>query len=258
MKLLDVMKALRDPKSGCPWDQAQTHESLMPYLLEETFEVRDALLKNGEDSEAFAEELGDLLFQVVFHAQLLTERRGIDFNQIADRCADKLIRRHPHVFDPAHPGFDSATAVNSQWEQLKGAKVSAADKLGSIPAELPALQRAYRLGEKAASLGFDWPSSSEAWTKVQEELAELQAATTETAKQEELGDLLFALAQWARKERLEPEWTLTRGNEKFQNRFLKVDALAGQQNLDLKKLSSAAILDLWRQAKAVDSQPQNQ
>ncbi|HVJ64516.1 MAG TPA: nucleoside triphosphate pyrophosphohydrolase [Bdellovibrionota bacterium] len=253
LSLIEVMKRLRDPQNGCPWDLAQSHESLMPYLLEETHEVRDALLQNGPDSEEFVEELGDLLFQVVFHAQLLAERRGIDFDHIAQKCADKLVRRHPHVFDPAHPGFDSPGAVNAQWEQLKGPKVSATTKLESIPHELPALQRAYRLGEKASSFGFRWPSSAEAWAKVEEELEELRSSTNHESREEELGDLFFALAQWARMEGIEPEWATAQANHKFTQRFAKLDALAESRGTSLKTLSLGQLLELWKEAKSVDS-----
>lgn len=249
------MQQLRDPKKGCPWDLAQTHESLMPYLLEETHEVREALIKQGAKSDEFAEELGDLLFQVVFHAQLLAESGGPTFEQIAENCAQKLITRHPHVFDPGHPGFDSAASVNSEWEKLKGSKVSAQDKLGSIPFDLPALQKAYRLGEKASSLGFKWDSSESAWNKLEEELSELKNAPTHSKKQEELGDLLFAIAQWSRMERLEPEWSLQKGNEKFTKRFLKITDLAKKSGKSLEALSQTELLSLWEQAKSVDSEP---
>ncbi len=253
MTLVEAMKRLRDPQTGCPWDLSQTHESLMPYLLEEAHEVRESLLEDGQDSEHFVEELGDLLFQVVFHAELLKERRGITFDQIAERCAQKLIRRHPHVFDPNHPGFATADAVNSQWEQLKGGKVTATSKLESIPRELPALQRAYRIGEKAASMGFSWQSSEEAWAKVQEELAEVAGATTTAQKESELGDVLFALAQWARMEGFEPEWAATKANLKFVSRFAEVEKLASKNGQGLKDLSQNELLALWKQAKSVDS-----
>jgi MazG family protein len=253
MKLVDVMKQLRSPDSGCPWDLSQTHESLMPYLLEETHEVRDALVQHGPDSEEFVEELGDLLFQVVFHAQLLAERRGIDFDHIAQKCADKLIRRHPHVFDPNHPGFESAGAVNAQWEQLKGVKTSALSKLESIPRDLPALQRAYRIGEKAASLGFQWQKPTEAWAKAQEEWSELEKAQTTEEQETELGDLFFALSQWARMQSIEPEWATTKANQKFMSRFGMVEKLAQKQGLELKTMSPSELISLWKEAKSVDS-----
>lgn len=253
MTLVEVMKRLRDPQNGCPWDLSQTHESLMPYLLEETFEVRDALLQKGQDSDEFLEELGDLLFQVVFHAQLLSERRGISFEQIADKCAQKLIKRHPHVFDPSHPGFESPAQVNSQWETLKAVKASAATKVASVPSDLPALQRAYRIGEKASSLGFAWPSSQEAWQKVTEELGELQSAPDKAAREMELGDLLFALAQWSRMEGIEPEWAASKANLKFLRRFERVDQLALEQGKDLKSLDQSELLALWEKSKSVDS-----
>jgi len=250
-KITKLLVRLRDPKGGCPWDKAQSHETLMTYLLEEVHEVRDALSEHGENSKEFIEELGDVLFQVTFHAQLLSERGLTNLNKIASDLNDKMVARHPHVFDPKHDGFSDAEAVNKAWEGLKSNanKTKASTKLKNIPANLPALQRSYRLGEKAASLGFSWDEPDQAFKKITEELQELVESESKESRQEELGDLLFAISQWARMTGLDPEWALTKANSKFMNRFEKMESFMSKDE-SFKEMTLAQKLDLWKSAKS--------
>ena len=211
LRLLDVMRRLREPERGCPWDLAQTFETLVPYTLEEAYEVADAVAR--ADLRALRDELGDLLFQVVFHSRLAEEQGAFSFADVAAGIADKLTRRHPHVF--ADATYASAAEQTSAWEQFKAAERDAHGARGTLDGvarALPALVRAHKLGKRAAGVNFDWPNTSGVRDKVREELAELDEAVNgregEARMSEELGDLLFVIANWARHLGLDAEAAL--------------------------------------------------
>lgn len=248
-KLLKILETLRDPQKGCPWDLKQTHESLAPYLIEEAYEYLDALQKLGPSHPKTHEELGDVVFQIVFHSQLFREKGYSSFEDIVDGIANKMIERHPHVFSQNGPSFKNAEEVAKNWESLKKNK-SPSESLNSIPKALPALLKASRLGEKASSFGFDWPDSEGAWQKVQEEMKEVQETHPSTPEEaEEIGDLFFALAQWCRKKGYSPETLLESANQKFLSRFEKMEALLNQKQVDFKTLSPEEWDEAWNQAK---------
>ena len=243
-RLLDVMRRLRDPESGCPWDLQQDGASLARYALEEAHELAAAL--EAGDASAVRDELGDLLFQVVFHAQLATERKEYDFDAIAAGIADKLTRRHPHVF-----GGEGGVA---QWEQIKAGERAARGAHGvldEVPLALPALVRATKLGKRAASVGFDWSDADGARAKVLEELTEVDAARAETPERlvEEIGDLLLAVTSLARHLKVDPETALRRANQRFEARFRLMEQLAAERGLTLASLSPAQWDELWEDGK---------
>jgi nucleoside triphosphate diphosphatase len=245
-RLLTIMRQLRDPQSGCPWDLKQDSRSLARHLLEEAYELV-AALESG-DSTAVRDELGDVLFQVVFHAQLATENRDYDFDAVAAGIANKLERRHPHV-------FASAVAEVGQWEQIKATERTvrgATSTLDDLPLALPALQRATKLGKRAATVGFDWPDASGARDKIMEELEEItqaQAGHGSSTMEDEMGDLLLAVTSYARHLKVDPETALRRANQRFEARFRLMEQLAAKRQLNLAALSPAALDQLWMQAK---------
>ena len=248
--LLQVMQRLRDPRDGCPWDLQQSFASLAPYTLEEACEVLDTLERGDLDS--LRDELGDLLFQVVFLSQLAAEQGRFDFDQVAAGITDKLIRRHPHVF-----GQESRTAdVSERWETIKAGERQQRGHRGvlaDVPHSLPALSRAAKLGRRAARVGFDWSDAAGARAKVLEEIAELDAAcaagdTDNMA--EELGDLLMAVTSWSRQLQLDPEACLRRANRKLERRFAAMETAAAEQGLVLESLTPEGWETLWQQAKA--------
>jgi ATP diphosphatase len=254
-ELLALMARLRDPHSGCPWDREQTFASIAPYTIEEAYEVADAVAHGDRDH--LREELGDLLFQVVFHARLAEERGWFDFAQIADAIREKLVRRHPHLFAGAQLAPEDLVRV---WEEQKAAERAAAagaaaargdsTVLHGVPQALPALSRAAKLGRRAAHVGFDWPDAREVRAKVIEELHEVDAAQGEPAAlEEELGDLLFAVANLSRHLQVDPEQALRGANSKFARRFAHMERLARARALDLTRLSAAEWDALWREAK---------
>jgi ATP diphosphatase len=256
---LKTVRALRDPKTGCPWDLKQTHASLAQYCLEEAHEVVDAI-ESGSKPE-LVEELGDLLLQIVLHAQLLEESGAGDFDKICRAINEKMIERHPHVFkrDASHAGM-SADDVVDKWNarKIEKAKEKSAtpvtDKLRNMPKHIPALQRAARFGDTLASIGFDWRSPAEVWDKVDEERAELEEAIAKHDEKnidEELGDLLFVLAQWARLSKRDPEQTLRGALVKFTRRieFMETNAVR-QFGRPLDKLSLEEMETLWDRAKS--------
>jgi ATP diphosphatase len=243
-RLLEVMRRLRDPESGCPWDLQQDGASLARYALEEAHELA-AALETG-DASAVRDELGDLLFQVVFQAQLATERNEYDFDAIAAGIADKLTRRHPHVF-----GGEGSV---EQWEQIKAderAARGAGGVLDEVPLALPALVRATKLGKRAAGVGFDWPDADGARAKVLEELVEVDAARNETTARlaEEIGDLLLAVTSLARHLQVDPETALRRANQRFEARFRVMEQLAAERGLTLATLAPAQWDELWEEGK---------
>ena len=252
-RLLGIMRRLRDPEHGCPWDRDQDFASIAPYTIEEAYEVAEAIA-HGEP-RALEGELGDLLFQVVFHAQMGSERRWFDFASVADAIADKLTERHPHVFADAR--IASVADQNRAWEEHKARERAARGgaspgELDDVPLALPALARAAKLGKRAGRVGFDWPDATGVRAKIDEELGEIEAVADGAAEHraEELGDLLFAVANWARHLDVDPEESLRLANAKFERRFRAMEKLAAERALVLKSLTPAEWDGLWNEAKA--------
>ena len=252
-RLLEVMRRLRDPQGGCEWDRAQTMQSIVPHTLEEAHELADAVA--GGDPAAVRDELGDVLFQVVFLARIAEEQGSFDFDAVATAIADKLERRHPHVF--AAPDALSAAQQTVAWEGFKAAERAAAGQQGildGVARALPALTRAAKLGKRAARVGFDWPDASGVRAKLDEEIGEFEATLKDgegRARQEdELGDVLFAVANWARHLGLDPEAALRSSNAKFERRFARMEVLAREQGKALDSLDLDAWEALWARAKA--------
>ncbi len=250
-KLLKVMASLRDPKNGCPWDLEQNFQSIAPYTIEEAYEVADAIDRN--DFDDLKGELGDLLLQVAFHAQMAQEAGAFDFGDIVDGITDKMIRRHPHVFDG--DVVDTAADQSKAWEAHKISERAAYGDtriLAGVSLGLPALLRAEKLGKRASRVGFDWPSAEGARDKVLEELGELDEArqnNNQAAMHEEIGDLLFAVTNLARKYEVNAEEALRVANRKFERRFALVEAAVIEQGGDWSVLSVAALEKLWSDAK---------
>ncbi|MDU8926549.1 nucleoside triphosphate pyrophosphohydrolase [Alisedimentitalea sp. MJ-SS2] len=251
-RLLEIMRALRDPDHGCPWDIEQSFATIAPYTIEEAYEVADAI-----EREAWQElkgELGDLLFQSVFHAQMAEEAGHFTFDQVADTMSDKMVARHPHVF--GNESRDkSAEQQTVDWETIKAAeRASKAQKgtLDGVAVGLPALLRAVKLQKRAARVGFDWPSTDQVIDKIVEEANELhEARATLTAEEtfEEFGDLLFVIANLARHLDIDPESALRAANAKFTRRFERIESLLSEQgktpsDSDLQEMDA-----LWNQAK---------
>ena len=222
-RLIDIMSRLRDPIRGCEWDSVQTFATIAPYTIEEAYEVADAIARG--DMADLKDELGDLLLQVVFHARMAEEAGLFDLSDVAGAISDKMERRHPHIFLGAEQGG------HYLWEQIKaeerGAK-GAEGALDGVAIGLPALLRAEKLQKRAARTGFDWPDPSGARAKIDEEIAEVEAAETAEHREEEVGDLLFAVVNWARKLGIEPEAALRAANTKFERRFKAMEAEAGE------------------------------
>jgi len=249
-RLLDIMAALRDPAAGCPWDKEQNFVTIAPYTIEEAYEVADAIARR--DFAALPDELGDLLFQVVYHARMAEEEGRFAFADVARAIADKMVRRHPHVFGDA--AARSAAAQTTAWETQKHAERAARAEHGTlagIPLALPALTRAQKLTARAARVGFDWPDPEAVLDKLDEEVAELRAELPEANParlKDEVGDLLFVLANLARKLGLDPETCLRHANDKFSRRFSAVeDRLAAQG----KTLTDASLADMEAEWQAV-------
>jgi ATP diphosphatase len=250
--LLGIMAVLRDPDRGCAWDREQDFGSIAPYTIEEAYEVADAI--DRDDLAELRDELGDLLFQVVFHAQMASELGAFDFADVVQAISEKMIRRHPHVF-----GAEQAIAAGDQrvaWENIKareraaGADTSAVAGIGQA---LPALSRASKLGKRAARVGFDWPEIDGVLAKMHEELDELLAARDageSAAVEEEIGDLLFTAANLARHLHVDPEHALRAANRKFERRFRAVEALLKDADSDWSTKSPEEIDQLWQTIKA--------
>lgn len=253
--LVEIMRILRS-ENGCPWDREQTHESIRKNFIEETYEVIEAI--NKADSHLLCEELGDVLMQVVFHAQMEAEKQVFDFSDVADGVCKKLIERHPHVFGDVE--VQSADDVLVNWDKIKSAKKqrkTTADKMQSVPRELPALMRADKIQSQAAKVGFDWDTPDGALQKISEETAELlQAVSAEDRDNtfEELGDLLFAAVNAARKLHIDAEEALTAATDKFQSRFIKVEALAKNRGMDMENTPLETLDRLWDEVKAAEKQ----
>jgi nucleoside triphosphate diphosphatase len=254
-RLLEIMRRLRAPEGGCPWDREQDFQTIAPYTIEEAYEVAEAIARG--EPKALESELGDLLFQVVFHAELGAERGWFDFASVTEAIATKLTERHPHVFGDAR--IASTAEQNRAWEELKAreraANPKAADsELADVPLALPALARAAKLGKRAGRVGFDWPDATGVRDKIDEELREVAQAAPE-ARAEEVGDLLFAVANWARHLRVDAEEALRLANAKFERRFRAMEALAAARSLKLSALDAAAWDALWNEVKRAEKQP---
>ena len=249
-RLIAIMARLRDPERGCPWDREQDFTTIAPYTIEEAYEVADAIER--ADMAALKNELGDLLLQVVFHARMAEEAGHFAFDDVAAAIADKMVRRHPHVFGDVQ--IASVAAQNEAWEAHKAAERDArgggASVLDGIALALPALLRAAKISRRAARIGFDWPDARAVIPKIAEEIAEVEAeldgGAAPAALDEEIGDLLFAVANLARKLEVEPETALRRATAKFERRFRQVEALAAARGIgrDLDALEA-----LWREVK---------
>ncbi len=248
-KLWDLVVRLRAP-DGCPWDRAQTLRSMKKELLEEVYELLDAV---ESDDRALEEELGDVLLTVTMILRIAQEERGVDPERVMEATVQKMIHLHPHVFGEARAR--TAEEVLRQWERLR--RQSGKKRLMEIPRTLPALLRAQKLGERAARVGFDWPGPEEAWEKVREEVKEVEQASGERQK-EELGDLLFALAQWARLRGWTAEEVLQKACDKFATRFERMQTLVEQAGERLEDMSLSELEAWWQRSKdAPDRQTSN-
>lgn len=249
-KLLELMQALRDPEGGCPWDREQSYQSIIRYTIEEVYEVVEAI--ETEDFDSLKDELGDLLFQIVFYAQIASEEQRFNFDEVVDGICDKLIRRHPHVF--AQAKFKSDEALKEAWEnqkQLERERKSSIESsvLDDIPKAMPELKRAHKLQQRAAKVGFDWPEVKSVWDKLDEESLEVKQAVADANQaqvEEELGDLLFVLVNLTRHYGVDADIALRKANQKFEKRFRLVEKLADKPLIEanLDEMES-----LWDRAK---------
>jgi len=246
-KLLEIMQKLRDPDAGCPWDIQQNFSTIAPYTIEEAYEVADAI--EQEDMSALKFELGDLLFQVVFHAQMAQEAGFFDFNDVLNAVCEKMINRHPHVFKEGAVRL-TAEEQTVAWEQAKSKGKSSV--LDGIANNLPELLKAVKLTKYAAVTGFDWPNITQVFDKLDEETAELKEAIAEsdhTHIEEELGDLLFVCANLARHLNMDPSSALRKANTKFEKRFRKVEKLAKKRGVKKENFDLKVLDELWNQVK---------
>jgi MazG family protein len=243
LDLLRVMHRLRSP-GGCPWDAEQTHQSLGRHLLEEAHEALEAIDRG--DTDALREELGDLLLQVVFHAEMAMQEGRWDVDDVAEGITAKLIRRHPHVFGDVTVGSAAEVLVN--WERIKAEEKGEHALEHDIPATLPALARAAKVQRRAAGVGFDWRTKEAAVAKVREELGELEAASPDTVE-DELGDVLFAVAALARRLDVDPETALRRATARFADRFDRMKAIAAEEGVELASLGEDELLRRFRAAR---------
>ena len=259
-RLLAIMARLRDPQGGCPWDLEQDFSSIAPYTIEEAYEVADAI--DRQDMAALKDELGDLLLQVVFHAQMAAEQGVFAFDDVANAISDKMVRRHPHVF--AEASFADAEAQTVNWEAIKRAERAAAGEqdtsaLAGISRGLPEWQRAVKLQSRAARTGFDWPGPEPVLEKLQEETGEVReefargdVAANRERLEDEIGDLLFVAANVARHAKVDPGAALRRANHKFERRFRAMEALAEAAGSPLPTLSLEQQEALWQQVKQAE------
>jgi nucleoside triphosphate diphosphatase len=265
-RLIEIMAALRQPVTGCPWDLEQNFRTISPYTIEEAYEVADAIARS--DLDDLREELGDLLLQVVYHAQMAEEVGEFDFGDVVAGITRKMIRRHPHVFGDAEAR--SAGMAKGMWEKIKAEEKAekrtarlarGADPedngkgfLDSVPLAFPALTRALKLQEKAARVGFDWGDAAPILDKIEEEIAELReaiAAKDRAASEDEFGDVLFALVNFGRHLQLDPEAALSGTNDKFRTRFHAVEASLRAEGRTLDEASLEEMEEKWQQAKAI-------
>lgn len=259
--LLAVMAALREPESGCPWDQQQSFASIAPYTIEEAYEVADAVERGRLDE--LREELGDLLLQVVYHSQMASEIGAFTFADVVDAIVRKMVRRHPHVFAGAKR--NSAKELRQSWERIKaeekaaeGGKGADESALDGVPLALPALARAAKLQTRAAAVGFDWREPTQVTAKVREELAEVQAAAEKGDSQAvagEVGDALFALVNLARHLKVDPEAALRGANAKFERRFRRIEELLAREKRRPQDVDLAELDRLWEAIKGEEQDP---
>ena len=260
--LLDIMAALRDPETGCPWDKVQTFATIAPYTLEEAYEVLDAINRN--DMGELREELGDLLLQVVYHARMAEEQGDFAFADVVASISDKMIRRHPHVFGEAT--IETAEELTKVWEAAKAKETAekadedssfTAKRLGTVARALPALTRAEKISKRVASVGFDWPDVSSVIAKVREELAEIEEEIENNGTQDrlesEVGDLLFAVSNLARHLKVDPEAALRRGNDKFVKRFGEMESALLELGKDLEAASLEDMEAAWVANKQLEN-----
>ena len=250
--LLEIMATLRDPVRGCPWDREQDFGSIAPYTIEEAYEVADAI--DRDDLPDLCDELGDLLLQVVFHAQMASEIRAFDFGDVVAAISDKMRRRHPHVFGAER--VSTANAQREAWESLKAGERQERggddSAIAGVGLALPALTRAEKLGKRAARVGFDWPDASGAFAKIREELDELEEAvkrSTANEVAEEMGDLLLACSSLARHCQVDPEQALRQACRKFETRFRHVEQSVRSEDLEWQNLSAMELDHLWENSK---------
>ena len=257
-QLLDIMRALRNPDSGCPWDLQQNFQSLIPYTIEEAYEVADAIER--DDLDDIKNELGDLLFQIVFYSQLATEQQAFNFNDVAQAISDKLTRRHPHVF--AGKNINDAQEQTKEWEKLKqqerkakaGKNLAGLSHLDDVSRTLPSLMRSEKLQKRAAREGFDWPDIKGVMAKVYEELDEVQqeldADIQEQAKLEnEIGDLFFSCINLSRHAGVDAEQSLRKANLKFEHRFRELEKKASIKGLKVNEMRAEELENLWQEVK---------
>ncbi|MCG3866155.1 MULTISPECIES: nucleoside triphosphate pyrophosphohydrolase [unclassified Photobacterium] len=260
-QLLAIMSQLRDPKNGCPWDLKQNFDSIVPYTLEEAYEVADAIeQKNWNDVK---EELGDLLFQVVFYSQMAKEQGLFEFDDVVSGISEKLVRRHPHVFSDKQ--FKDEAAVKQNWEVEKAKERAAKEHdvslLANIPNALPALMRADKIQKRCANVGFDWDELAPVVDKVKEELDEvmdevIQAVPEPQRIEEELGDLLFSVVNLSRHLKVKPESALQKANKKFEKRFRQVEENVLEHGKNISQCSLAELDEAWNRVKAKESKNQ--
>ncbi|MGY5811549.1 nucleoside triphosphate pyrophosphohydrolase [Rhizobium sp. LEGMi198b] len=267
-RLIEIMAALRNPETGCPWDIVQTFETIKPYTIEEAYEVSDAIERR--DMDDLCEELGDLLLQVVFHARMAEEAGEFSFGDVVEAITRKMIRRHPHVF--AVSGADTPDAVKLQWEEIKAEeKRERAERrarrgiaedfktgfLGSVQRTFPALTEALKLQERAAKVGFDWSAPEPILDKIEEEIDELRVALASGDKakvSDELGDLIFAVVNIGRHVKADPEQSLRGTNTKFRRRFNHIETTLAAEGETLDGASLERMEDIWQAAKAIERQ----
>ncbi len=257
-RLLEIMARLRRPADGCPWDLDQDFASIRHYTIEEAYEVADAIERN--DFDDLREELGDLLLQPVFHAQMASEVGLFDFGDVVQAITEKLIRRHPHVF--GEEAARNAGGAKAKWDAIKAdERAKKAEKragptsvLDDVPNGMPALVRAEKLTKRAATVGFDWPDVAAVMAKVEEEMTELAAAETDAQKHEEMGDLLFAIANLARHQGVDPEAALRDANAKFTRRFHYVEERARADGIAIETAGLARLDGYWNEIRARDKQ----
>jgi ATP diphosphatase len=267
-RLIEIMAALRNPETGCPWDIVQTFETIKPYTIEEAYEVSDAIERN--DMDDLCDELGDLLLQVVFHARMAEEAGEFSFGDVVEAITRKMIRRHPHVF--ARSEADTPDAVKKQWDDIKQAeKRERAERraargisedfkagyLGSVQRSFPALTEALKLQERAAKVGFDWSAPEPILDKIEEEIGELREALAsgDQAKvSDELGDLIFAVVNIGRHVKADPEQSLRGTNTKFRRRFNHIETSLEAEGKTLEAATLERMEDLWQAAKAIERQ----
>jgi tetrapyrrole methylase family protein/MazG family protein/ATP diphosphatase len=253
-RLLEIMARLRDPQGGCPWDVQQTFATIAPYTVEEAYEVADAIERN--DLKDLKEELGDLLFQVVFHARMAEEQGAFTFDDVAAAMVDKMVRRHPHVF--AGATYADVTEQTAAWDAIKAAERAGKARhsiLDDVPPGLPAMTRAVKLTKRAARVGFDWPSTDEVMAKLREELEELQHEidVNDLPKaRAELGDVLSVTANLARKLDVDPEDALRACNAKFERRFHHIEKVLAERGKTPDQSTLEEMDALWNEAKALE------